>query len=257
MTHKVKSHRDSFDLLVSKLQEGTPFTFTRFGDGDYMIMYPESKGKVLGWNNRFDITPELQQELKDCHNIHDENFLIGTMLNVTEDYWVKPHVGPVHKEKLDLEHHDELLAMFCLQEILLTDPDAFAQFPREMRRTNTMLVGGYNHEHLSRVYGKIDIFIETPQTNSYKTIDRWYPLVLDNIHKVGKVVLMTGFSSRVVAKRLWGKGITVIDVGSLSDMLVLDTNLKISGRNYIRANREEVSKKANHILQLTRHWNLK
>ena len=255
MNHKVKSHRDSFDLIVSKLAKRELFTFTRFGDGDYMIMYPQNVGQTVGWNNRFVVTEALQYELRECHNIKDKNFLIGTMLNIKENYWIKPRVGSVDQGKLNLDEHDELLPMFCLQEMLIKDPDKFVEFPREMRRTNTMLVGGYYHEHLERIYGKIDVFVQTPQVNSYATIDKWYPEVLNNVHKVSKIVLMTGFSSRVIAKRLWGMAVTVIDVGSLSDMFVLDTGLKITGRRYIRENRDRVSKKANHVLQLTRHWN--
>jgi len=257
MTHKVKSHRESFDLIISKLQEGNPFTFTRFGDGDYIIMYPESKNRTIGASNRFLVTESLQRELKECHNIKDDNFLIGTILNDDSKYSMSPFNGNIDQSRLDLDNRKELLAMSTLQEIFLTDIDKFVEFPREMRKTNTMLVGGYNHEYLSRVYGPITEFVETPKINSYESIDKWLPLVYNSVHKVDKIVLMSGFSSRVVAKRLWGLDKMVIDVGSLSDMLVYGTMLrgKIIMRRHIENEAGRVLLNGNHILQLTRHWN--
>ena len=251
MNHTVKSQQDSFNLIVSKLRSGKPFSFVRFGDGDYMIMYPENKGKIIGWNNRFEVAEALQKELIECHNIHDGNFLIGTILNDTSNYFMKPFNGKIDQNRLNLSEHKELLAMACLQEILLTDVDTFMEFPREMRKTNTMLVGGYNHKNLSKIYGDIDVFIKTPQFNSYKTIDTWYPQILESAHKVGKIVLMTGFSSRVVAKRLFNdKPITAIDVGSLSDMFVLNTGIakNIPVRSHIKNVRSLVDRNTREVL---------
>ena len=138
MNHRVISHKDSFDLIIKKLRSGNPFTFTRFGDGDYIIMYGTSTGKIIGHSNRFSVTKKLQREIIECHNIKDKDFLIGSILNDNSSYIMKSYNTKVNKDKLPpLNEHEWVLAMSCLQEILLIDPEKFLEFPREMRKTNT------------------------------------------------------------------------------------------------------------------------
>ena len=85
MDHKVLSHIDSFEIILNKLREGKPFSFVRFGDGDNIIMYKKSVGEIVGGNRVF-VTQKLQDEIIECYNIIDNNFLVGTMLNDTSDY---------------------------------------------------------------------------------------------------------------------------------------------------------------------------
>lgn len=248
MNHRVISHRDSFDLIIKKLRGCRPFSFVRFGDADYIIMYPGSLGKRVGSNNRFWVTKQLQLEIIECHNIQDEDFLIGSILNDESNYIMGPYNTGVNKASLPaLEEHEWVLAMSCLQEILLTDPEKFLEFPREMRKTNAMLVGSYNHDILSQIFGDIDFFVEVPRRNSYATIDSWYDKILENKGKVGKIVLAAGQSSRVVAKRLWGSNDTLIDAGSLGDMFVLD-KVEIPLRTHIKKGRESINKSVSRVL---------
>lgn len=116
-----------------------------------------------------------------------------------------------------------------------------------MRKTNTLLVGSYNHENLSKIFGDIDIFVEVPRRNCYATIDDWYDKILENKDKVGKIVLAAGFSSRVIAKRLWGSDDIVVDVGSLGDMFVLD-RVEIPLRTHIKKGRERINKSVSKVL---------
>ncbi|MHC4634340.1 MAG: hypothetical protein ACYSYU_03880 [Planctomycetota bacterium] len=250
MNHRVISHLDSFNLIVEKLRGGKSFTFTRFGDADYIIMYPSSRGKRVGNSNHFMVTKELQKEIIKCHNIKDEDFLIGSVLNDESQYIMKPYNTKINKSFLPpLDEHEWVLAMSCLQEILLTDPEKFLEFPREMRKTNTMLVGSYNHGRLSQIFGEIDIFIEVPQRNCYSTINDWYGEILKNKDKVGKIVLAAGQSSRVIAGRLWKSDDIIIDVGSLGDMFVLETGIKIPLRTHIKKDRERINRNVFEVLE--------
>jgi len=250
MNHKVISHKDSFDLIIKKLREGKPFTFTRFGDGDYIMMYPGNLNKIVGSSNRFRVTESLQREIIECHNIHDENFLIGSILNDESDYIMKSYNTGISKAKLPpLYEHEWVLAMSCLQEILLTDHEKFLEFPREMRKTNTMLVGSYNHDNLSQIFGNVDIFIEVPRRNCYSSIDNWYDKILENKHKVGKIVLAAGQSSRVIAKRLWKSDDIVIDVGSLGDMFMLETGISIPLRTHIKKGSTHINESVLKVLE--------
>ena len=250
MNHRVISHQESFDLIIKKLRGGKPFSFVRFGDADYIMMYEKSRGRLIGQSNRFRVTAELQREIIECHNIQDEDFLIGSVLNDSSGYLMQSYNTEIKKSYLPpLKEHEWLVAMSCLQEILLTDTKKFLEFPREMRRTNTMLVGSYNHERLSQIFGDIDIFIEVPRRNCYATIDEWYPKVLEKKHKVGKIVLAAGQSSRVIAKRLWKSDDIAIDVGSLGDMFVLDTEVDIPLRTHIKKGRVLINESVSKVLE--------
>ena len=88
MNHKVKTHSDSFDIIFDKLKTGKPFSYVRFGDGDYIMMYEESLNQIIGGGNRFFVTPRLQKELIECH---------GSQLNVCRDMvTLSEHMGAYH-----------------------------------------------------------------------------------------------------------------------------------------------------------------
>ena len=46
MIHKLISRQDSIDILIKKLKDKDIFTFVRYGDGDYKMMYNGSVGKL-------------------------------------------------------------------------------------------------------------------------------------------------------------------------------------------------------------------
>ena len=127
MNHTVKTHSDSFDIIFDKVKTGEPFTYVRFGDGDYIMMYEESLGKIIGGGNRFLVTPKLQSELVECHNIQDKDFLIGTIVNNKEWNQMSRTASKIHHEKLpaSLIEHKELLAMSCMFQIFLADINRF------------------------------------------------------------------------------------------------------------------------------------
>lgn len=254
MNHIVKTHSDSFDIIFDKLKTGKPFTYVRFGDGDYIMMYEESLNKIIGGGNRFFVTPKLQQELIECHNIQDENFLIGTIVNNKEGNQMAQTASKIHHEKLPagLIEHKELLAMSCMFEIFLRDIDRFIEFSQELRKTSTMFVGSYSHKNITKVYGET-LFVHVPHKNCYTQIDELYQTVLDNMDRVDKIILSSGQSARVVAKRLWQDGIRkiVIDTGSLSDAFIfhiLPIMKSINVRTFMRQVEEQINTNTNILL---------
>jgi len=229
MNHKVLSHKDSFEIIFNKLKKGDPFSFVRFGDGDHIIIYKDSIGQIIGGSNKFLVTEELQKELIECYNIEDENFLIGTMLNdFLPHQMMRFESGINHSKLTELIERKEMLAMSCLFEIFLNDLNRFIEFSKELKKTSTMFVCNYNHENISKVYGDVKIFIQVPVTNCYSNIKDWYEVILENINRVDKIILSAGFAGRVIAKRLWKLGIKkiVLDVGSLSDTFIFNTNIR-------------------------------
>jgi len=238
MNHKVLSHKESFEIVFNKLKKREPFWFVRFGDGDHVLMYKSSIGKIVGGGNQFFVTKKLQNEIMECYNIQDDNFLVGTMLN---DFL--PHQMMKHERKIDhsllpdLVERKEMLAMSCLFEMFLHDTKRFAEFSKELKRTSTMFVCSYNHVNISKVYGK-GVYVKVPVRNCYATINKWYPGILANIDKVDKVILSAGFAGKIVAKRLFKAGIKkmVIDVGSLSDAFIFHTDIRkrIKARSFMK-----------------------
>lgn len=249
MKHTLLSHKESIDILIRKLKNKEIFTFVRFGDGDYMIMYPKSIGRVVGKNNKFLITKEFRKELIDSYNIQDNNYLIATVIN---DLSTRSTFRNIDLNKLPtLVQRDKMLIFGCLMDTFIEDIKKFKEFTTEMCKTSTMLVGGYNHSNLDRAYGEIKHYVKVPQQNSCSEMETWFKEILKNLHKVDKIVLSAGFSSRVVAKRLWEiKKITVIDVGSVSDMLILNTPIinTIPQRSHLRIYQTEILRSLSELL---------
>ena len=238
MKHKVLNHKESFEIVFRKLVKGDPFTFVRFGDGDHIIMYKHSLGKVVGGGNQFYVTQKLQDEIIECYNIVDDNFLVGTMLNDTLPHQMMKFESRINHSMLpDLVERETMLAMSCLFEIFLKNTSLFKKFSQELRKTRTMFVCGYNHPNIAKVYGS-GVYIKVPIKNCYATIDDWYPEIVKNSESVDKIILSAGFAGRVVAKRLFKEGIKkiVLDVGSLSDVFIYHTGLKnqIKRRTFMR-----------------------
>ena len=72
----------------------------------------------------------------------------------------------------------------------------------------------------------MDYFVETPSKNSYATIDSWYPQIEENIKNVDIIFLCSGFSSRVLSKRIWKlkQNVVSLDLGSFISALDNDFN---------------------------------
>lgn len=253
MNHTVISHKESFEIVFNKLKKREPFWFVRFGDGDHIIMYPHSVGKIVGGGNQFFVTKQLQNEIIECYNIQDENFLIGTMLNDTLPHQMMRFESNIKQDLLpELVEREKMLAMSCLFETFLTNPVRFKDFSNELRKTSTMFVCNYNHANISKIYGK-GIYIKIPVANCYATIDIWDEEILRNIDKIDKVILSAGFAGRVVAKRLFKAGIkkTVIDVGSLSDAFIFHTDIRkqIRGRTFMKRVEKQIFRNTQLLLR--------
>lgn len=244
----VKNNQDSFQILVDKLVTNEPFSFLRFGDADYMMMGEKNIGKIIGASNKMIITPEFNKEIIESHSIIDPNYIIGTVLypdlkNRLYDY--NPFLSTMYKKFLNYDiSYNNMISAVALTETFFTNIELFSRLIILLNTTNTMFVGSYYHENLDMMYGNIDFKIKTPKQNSYKDVDRIYNEILENINNVDKIIFSCGQTSRIIIKRLWKLGIkkTMIDVGSLSDYFVLNTELgtQIQLRGHIKKNSVEI-----------------
>lgn len=250
LRHKLISREDSIDIIINKLKKREIFTFVRYGDADYMMMYNGSVGKTIGGNNRIFVTKEFRKELIDSYNIEDINYLIGTSFG---DMSTRSTFKNIREERLPLlQQRDKMLSVGCLMDSFIEDIERFKLFAQAMSKTSTMFVGCYNHSNLEVAYGAIKVYVQTPKQNSYSEIGRIYKEVLEGLEEVDKIVLGAGQSSRIIAKRLWetSKKITVIDVGSVSDMLIMNTDIinTISQRSHLYIYQDQIIKSLSELL---------
>lgn len=250
MRHKLINRQDSIDIIINKLKKREVFTFVRYGDADYMMMYNDSVGRTIGGNNRIFVTKEFRKELIDSYNIEDNNWLIGTSFG---DMSTRSTFKNIREERLPiLQQREKMLSVGCLMDSFIEDIERFKLFTQAMSKTTTMFVGCYNHSNLEIAYGAIKVYIKTPKQNSYSEIERIYREVLKGLDKVDKIVLSAGQSSRIIAKRLYetSKEITVVDVGSVSDMLIMDTPIinTISQRSHLYIYQDQIIKSLSELL---------
>ena len=247
MKHELINRVDSVELLIKRLQ-GRPFVFTRFGDGDYVIMYRDSIGRIIGKSNGFVVTKRLQEELIECHNINDKDFLIASVINDRSERSTFKNIR--ESKLLPLKAKKEMLIFSCLMDTFIDDSPLFLKFAEEMRKTSTLFVCSYNHPNLNMAYGEIKHYVKIPQRNCYATIDKWFPEIVSNLDKADKIVLSAGFAGRVLAKRLKDCGKTIIDVGSLSDMLIMNTEIinTIPQRSHLRIYKDQILKSLGELL---------
>ena len=250
MNHELINRQDSIDILIKKLRDKEVFTFVRYGDGDYKMMYAESIGRIVGGNNRILVTKRFRKELIDSYNIEDKNWLIGSSVG---DMSKRSTFKNIKLNKLPLLHQrDKLLAVGCLMDSFIEDIERFKLFAKEMCKTSSMFVGCYNHSNLEAAYGSIKVYVQTPKQNSYSEIERIYKEVLTGLDKVDKIVLSAGQSSRIIAKRLYetSKEITIVDVGSVSDMLIMNTDIinTIQQRSHLYIYQDQIIKSLSELL---------
>lgn len=238
-----------FDVILDKLKKNETFSFLRFGDADYLMMFDEYVGKIVGGNNQFVVTPKLSQELKEAHSIIDNNYCIGSILHTNErKNKLYSYVGFVHKYSKKINetgiNQKNMISAVSLTETYYDDINKFYELVREFKKTKTLFIGSYYHENLDLIYGEIIHHIKTKPKNSYVDVDKIFKEILENIDNVDKIIFSCGQTARVLIKRLWELGIekTMLDVGSLSDYFILNTELgdKIQLRGHIKKNRENI-----------------
>jgi len=251
MKHNVLSVRESSEIILKKLKSKEVFTYVRFGDGDFIMMYNDSINKTIGHSNQFKVTHKLQQELIESYNIVDDNYLIGSTINDFSKHSTHSNIDV--KKLSHLTNKNEVLSCICLQETFLYDIDFFYEIITELKKTSTMFVSNYSHDILNSFYGDIKYNIKIPKQNSYTNIDLWYNEIIKNIDDVDKIILSSGQSSRIIAKRLYENNYkkTIIDVGALSDMLIINTSIinNIPLRSHIKNNRQLIKDNVDYLMK--------
>ena len=257
-----KTHDDynTLDLIINKLKqhkENDRFYYVRYGDGDIIMMYPESEGSIIGRSNEFFVTKELQQELYNAWNIVNKDYWVAGSLNL--DSINTTDEGPkMHRRVKELMSSNIIVERFnfyshpTFETNFVYKPEKFLEFTKLLYNKKKLWVNQYWHENVETILGNIEHHVQTPSINSYETIDEWFPEILEVIEDVDVIILASGQSSRVVSSRLWNLGINkiVIDPGSVVDMFIADTWIvdHINLRSTMTRYRSEILKSLDYIL---------
>jgi len=223
---KILTTSESLSQLESVLDSSPKAYYVRFGDVDILLTEDIEYKRPLG-KDRIVSTPKLMLELREGLRIDDPLYMRG----VSGIYETEP--GMVDGLFASFSNKDDL------NKILEQRTDTGTFFspvlfhylgvfkPMILRHFITkyiedqpkMFIGCCSHENMEKFFGKIDIYIETPSTNSYGTIDEWWPEIEQNYKNIKVVLACTGQASRVIAKRLWNLDADVhcLDFGSIVD----------------------------------------
>ena len=251
----------TFDVIIDRIKNykpGEKLYYVRYGDADLIIMYPESKGQTVGRSNQFNVTKELQQELVNAWNIEDENYMVASILNLSSPF--STDAGPqMHDKVIELMNSGVLkdrrsfYSHPTFESNFIFKPEKFIEFCNVISDKKKVWVNQLWHENVETILGNIEHHIQTPSTNSYETIDEWYPELLKVVDDVDVIILASGFSSRVLASRLWNAGIEkiVLDIGSVVDMFIADTELikLINTRSTMQTHKTEIAQSLEFILK--------
>tara|TARA_R110000744_G_scaffold15988_5_gene44266 strand:+ start:2320 stop:3120 length:801 start_codon:yes stop_codon:yes gene_type:complete len=251
---------ETFNIILDKIKnykKGEKLYYVRFGDGDLIMMYPESEGKVIGRANQFDTTKQIQNELYRTWNIQDDRYMVAGSLGLSSPFSTD-HGTNMHNKVKELISSGKIIERNnfyshpTFESNFIFKPDKFIEFCNLINGYKKVWINQLWHDNIETILGNIEHHIQTPSTNSYKNIDEWYPQLLEVIDDVDVIILATGFSSRVLASRLWDLGINkiVLDIGSVVDMFIANTDLvkDINTRSTMETYESQISESLEYIL---------
>ena len=232
----VYDNEHTADIILDKLKSGEPFSYIRFGDGDFIAMYPQNQNRVIGANNKSLITPEIQSLIRESYQVDESNYLVGTL--PTSKNSMRSAVNWRLIDEL-VTHPTDLYSAIGLQQCFLTRREVFAEILVEIRKKKTLYVNHY-YEPALEILGDLT-WIQIPQ---YNACEHWEHYLAEiEKHDAEQIILSAGQLSRVIGKKLHGDRV-VLDIGSISDMLIVGTESfkNISLRSHIRRNRRHIER---------------
>lgn len=241
----IYSNKETLNRLIELLTNKTSFCYVRYGDGDFISMYPESVGKVIGFHNKTKVTREIQQKLIDTYLTDAPNFLIGTLDTIIHKRSMYKNIDFNKVSTVVKVHPTDLYSAIALQEGFLENRELFLTFIKLINNKKTLFLNHYYEPVLDLFLGKIITHIETPKYNAIESYNYFYEKILSvDPNSYDQIILSCGQLSRAIAKDLFYtlKNKTIIDIGSLSDKLIYSSKSfsNISVRSHISKNSDLV-----------------
>lgn len=221
---KVKTLNIAKTLPEILTRLGQRFAYTRFGDGELMML----NGSFEGHEHTQYNSSEFQQELIESFEIDDPGYLIGNVARMPKEEKAGPGFF------MPFDNDDKLMAItkdhhasktfynpVLFHYIYATEPLLWKTLVNLFNKYRIGFVGGEHLEGISKVF-KVQDVVSTPSSQAYNTIDDWYP----EVYKIAKendiILLCLSMTANVVQKRLWKSRIKVgtIDLGSVANAIV-------------------------------------
>ncbi len=239
---KTIGNLETVKVIENRLVDNKRVIYSRYGDGDLIAMYSSLVGKIIGHNNKSNITPEVREGLINGYNITDESFLVGTVMGINHPRSMGRYVNVRNLNEVNLVNHKNLYSAIAFQELFMERPKEFVEFFNVLNKKRYVFICQYYHKNLDRYYGKLVKHIKIPKfdspsveksvTEEILSID---PNTYDNI------IFSAGQASRIIIGKIWNKiDKTMLDFGSVSDKLIFNTPIinNIMIRGHIRNNQQ-------------------
>ena len=190
----------TYQELIDKLKSSEPFSFSRFGDGEFACMLGKKGANCDG----HEYYPDLGKALNKAWD--EPRGIIGTQRYGQAIYPQFTHTG-IDADILHKASIGEELGEFCMN----------------LRHTDLIIVGPKHIEGLM-VWRE---FIEVPERNAWLQHDQILEQLRNMIQKWDVVLYCCGMMAEVLIWELYDKKIIQIDCGS-----VFDPYCGVKSRNY-------------------------
>lgn len=214
--------------------------YTRFGDGEIIFM----SGKTLGGDPLIEgkhyfytkevFTKSLQKELIEAYRIKEDNFLQGLALDYPlEKGMSKDAFAPSVQVKrlktmirtVELDNGiipKTFYSPVCYHYIFAFKPKLWKEFVAGLG--TTLFVGGANWMDVEKII-PVRSYIHTPMFGASGYVDEICSRTMNYLNEetiYDTIILCCGFSSTIIAKRLYNGGWQgdILDIGSLFDIFI-------------------------------------
>jgi hypothetical protein len=201
------------DYFVAKLQKGIPFSFSRFGDGEWSAILGDS-GENCDGHRYF---PELGRDLGTAL-INKQDYLYGMQYRAVKNLgW--GIFKYVRRNRIHMQWHDADVFHYC--------DNAGTLFPlvRQLRTMRVVVIGPSHLRRLTENVFTYDHFIEVPPKNCYLEKNRIRDEVKAYYEKNGPALFSfsASMTTNVIIHELFplmGPTCWLLDLGSLWDSYV-------------------------------------
>lgn len=250
--------KDTIKYIINRLESGKRVCYVRYGDGDFIAMYPKSVGSIIGANNKTYITSEIQTKIIQSYCVDSEDYMIGTLRDIREERSMVDNINFSIIDSIITNHPSVLYSSIALQEAFLIYPELFKKFITLLNNKKTLYINHYNENILSDFYGNITNFIKISQYNApYQYSDVIKSIENIDTNEFDQIILSAGQLSRVIFYDLYKlfPDKNIIDVGSVSDKIIVDTESfkMISLRGHIRNNMDLIRRRIKFYKNEDRH----
>ena len=232
---------NSFKELENRLSNSKRVVFSRFGDGDLLLLSRKLNTKI-GKSNKTVITESLKEQIRNAMQIDDPSYLIAVAWdyeceNGMKEVNLQPFNNNNKLRKLFQSFHikdKKYLNAICFHYVSVYKAEYLKSFINKyIKNCRKCVISSRPKEILEKIFGDIHYFIEIPETNSYKDFNRIWDEVKQCSNDIDVVLPFCGFTTRALNMFIY-KDLTVdsIDIGSFIDPIcgvINRTWIKVAG----------------------------